>query len=195
MSSKVHTSDKTERTKDKSGTRTPRRKSAEFSSQLIKPINNNEDIPKIRRGNSSSSLDTLRNNLSPSSTPRDGAINCRRNSAPFLPSQGSFKERRGSMDQGRVLPFKKKVTFSQPLIDPRPEPVLKHSNFMNDADYDEDYYNNYSNTYTGNDNSMMNGIPVRIIRRGNRYKINREKNNIWIGMMGCTKSITSCVIS
>lgn len=195
MSSKIHISDKTDKTKDKSGTRIQRRRSAEFNPQLLKNLNNNEDIAKIRRGYSSSSLDTIRNNPSPSSTPRDGTAS-RRNSAPFLPCQGSFKERRGSKsDQGRVLPFKKKVSFSQPLVDPRPEPIVKQSTFMNDGDYNEDYYNNYSNTYTGNENSMMNSIPVRIIRRGNKYKMNHEKNNTCNGMMGCANSITSCVVS
>lgn len=195
MSSKIHISEKTEKTKDKSGTRIQRRRSAELNPQLLKNLNNNEDIAKIRRGYSSSSLDSIRNNPSPSSTPRDGTAS-RRNSAPFLPWQGSFKERRGSKsDQGRVLPFKKKVSFSQPLVDPRPEPIVKQSTFMNDGDYNEDFYNNYSNTYTGNENSMMNSIPVRIIRRGNRYKMNREKNNSCNGMMGCANSITSCVVS
>lgn len=194
MSSKIHIGDKTDKAKDKSGTRIQRRRSAELNPQLLKNINNNEDIPKIRRGYSSSSLDTIRNNSSPSSTPRDGTTS-RRNSAPFLPWQGSLKERRGSLDQGRVLPFKKKVTFSQQLVDPRPEPIVKQSTFMNDGDYNEDYYNNYSNTYTGNENSMMNSIPVRIIRRGNKYKMNREKNNTLSDMMGCGNSITSCVVS
>lgn len=188
MSLKVHISNTNE---VENTTIRQRRKSIGNDFMKNHGSNNDNDVdqPKIRKERSTGSVAMTENDKqqSPSNTPR------RRNSISEFPSKSKkksadFSVKSDNYTHNKKL-FKKRVSFSKPLIDPALEIQYENPILWNDDyDEDEDYHKNYSDSY-------IISNPIRMIRRNSKNGYINGKDGIWRKFVPFSSQIPACTLS